>query len=165
MAKQIAIRFFGRNQGESYTNEFLTFPDLEEAEAYVLGWLERKCGVECVSEEERLRRSALGDHLVITRIPLESPADLANYRGIYFFEEEGSIALDIDVIWDEQSAQRFRNAAFKEYRLDEIFTDEADSMMGMLDQVVSFYRGESVEITPILEKIREMVMKDGVSEF
>ena len=165
MAKQILIRFFGRNQGEGYTIDFLAFSDLAAAESYVLGWLERKCGVECVSEEERLRRTAEGDHLVITRIPLENPADLAKYRGIYFFEEEGSIALDIDVVWDEQSAQRFRNAAFKEYRLDEIFTDEADEMMGILDQVVRYYHGDEVAIAPALEKIREMVRKDGVPEF
>ncbi len=165
MDKQILIRLFGRNQWEGYTNEFLSFPDLAAAEAYILSWLERKCGVECVSEEERLRRTAEGDHLVIARIPLDSPADLAKYRGIYFFEEEGSIAMDVDVVWDEKSAQKFRNGALKEYRLDEIFTDEADEMMEVLDQVVSYYRGDPVDIAPALEKIEELVAKDGVPEF
>lgn len=165
MDRQICLRFFGRNQAEGFTNEFLSFATLEEAEAYVHGWLLRKCGVECVSEAERDRRIAEGDHLVIARVPLESPADLAKYRGIYFFQEEGSIALDLDVIWDETSALRFRGAAFKDYRLDEIFTDEADEMMDVLDQLVNYYRGNPVELPPLVEKLKQLIAQDGVPEF
>lgn len=168
MKDHIFLCMSALNQATVGGSMLLEFQTFKEAEQHIRDWLERSCGLECyrAEEEEKVRAEIQGDlaDFLFFCPEVENPSDLKKYNGFYYHASGGSFHLFVMPIYDEQSAAQFRKEVTKEYELDKTFSEEADTILEMLETLERSFK-EEVDYTEALHQVDTLLRNEGLSFF
>ena len=169
MKEHIFLHLDLNNQGDKGGAMVLEFPNVQAGKVYIEDWLTKKCGMDCYCGEAAAQMlgekhgGALPETAFSCPEVLEAP-DLQQYSGFYHYGSLGSFHIFVTAIYDGASAKRFKNGAVQEFKLDQIFSEEADDMIDMLEILERSFT-EDVNYAQALEKVDRLIRQNGLMGF
>lgn len=169
MAEHLYVSIHATNQSNTGASHLLRFADMWEADAYVRHWLETSCGLDCYrGEAERTRLCADNGgalpELSFACPALQSPGDLEGYNGFHDYASCGTVQLFLMVLYDANSAKKFRVETTRNYELDKIFSEAADEMIDHLSLLERSFL-EEVDDAQAVSAVNRMLEQDGLPLF
>ena len=169
MKEHIFLHLDLNNQGDKGGAMVLEFPNVQVGKAYIEDWLTKKCGMDCYCSEAEGQALAEEHGGALPETAFSCPkvlesADLQQYSGFYHYGSLGSFHIFVTAIYDGVSARRFRMGAVQEFKLDQIFSEEADDMIEMLEVLERSFT-EDVDYTEALEKVDRLIRQNGLIGF
>lgn len=169
MKEHIFLCIDRNNQQDQGHAGLFEFADMTQAQEHLRQWLTKSCGLDCYSgsKEEALLRSENGGELpelAFACPEVKTPEDLEQYSGFYFYGSGGAVSIFITAIYDEASARRFRAEVTKEFKLDQLFSEEADEMLDMLEALERSFL-EEMDYSLALEKVDSLIRHGGLGLF
>ena len=169
MKEHIFLHLDLNNQADKGGAMLLEFSNVQAAKAYIEDWLTQKCGMDCYCGETQAQqlREKCGGTLPETAFScpeVNGAADLQGYSNFYHYGSLGTFYIFITVIFDTESAQRFKRGAIHHFKLDQIFSEEADEMIEMLELLERSFKKDT-DYTMALERVDRLIRQDGLMGF
>lgn len=155
---------------DRHETRFEPFEDVKDAEKMVQDWMARYMAVDCIPYDQVEQVKAQnGGELPDATFPcpeVKEPKDLVKYNGYHDLGGLGYIfTLFLYVIYDKESALRFKGELNREYRIDTEYSSRADKMLANLQAFVDYFDDRTLDISQPEAAIRDFMKRDGFNPF